>query len=232
MAGQLGDHLAEREGEVLGQVRARGVAALADQADGQRVGRPRERTLAQADAGPRRGSGSQCRPKTWDYALEGYRWRSGCERAAGHHLLRRLEQQPHPARQQASGGELGRASPAPRRPEGDVVAAGVRDAGHGAPPGIGDLVVDRQRVEVGAERDEPAVRGPTGQQSPAVAAARPAPRRERCTTRRAGTPSAPSSGWRCRSRRKATRSSECLSTTSVMTAVAARGRHDGMTGPV
>ena len=46
---QLGDELAEREGEVLGQVRARGVPALAAEPDVERVGGAGERALAQAD---------------------------------------------------------------------------------------------------------------------------------------------------------------------------------------
>ena len=48
--GQLGDDLAERVGEVLGQVRARGVAARAAQRDVEVVGGAGDRALAEADA--------------------------------------------------------------------------------------------------------------------------------------------------------------------------------------
>ena len=55
-AGQLGDDLAEREGEVLGQVRAAGVAAGAGEPDLDAVGGAGERAhpqpdLADVDAG-------------------------------------------------------------------------------------------------------------------------------------------------------------------------------------
>ena len=49
------------------------------------------------------------------------------------------------------------ASPAPTSAgRVDVVTAGVGDAGDGARPRVVDEVVHRQRVEVGAQRDQPA----------------------------------------------------------------------------
>jgi len=64
---------------------------------------------------------------------------------------------PHPARQQSAGRDLGEREAGADQARGvDVVAARVRDAGHGALPRVGDLVVDRQRVEVGAQRHQPA----------------------------------------------------------------------------
>ena len=165
--GELGDDLAEGEGEVLGEVRPRGVAALADEPHGQRVGGAGERALAQADAADVEARVAVQAEDVGD-ALE----RTGgdqVQRTTGHDLLGGLEQQPHASGQQAAGGDLRQREPGADEPGGvDVVAAGVRDAGDGAPPRVGDQVVDRQRVEVGAQRDQPAAVADLGQHSPAL----------------------------------------------------------------
>ena len=94
--GQLGDELAEGEGEVLGQVGPRGVPALAREQHVERVGGPGERALPQAhgaDVEARVG----VQPEDPGDPVE----RPGLDRhqgAAGHDLLGRLEDQAHPTR--------------------------------------------------------------------------------------------------------------------------------------
>ena len=126
-AGQLGDELAEGEGEVLGQVRARGVAAAAGEPHRERVGGAGDRPHAQADLADVDGRGRSAGAKTCP-RLRGRRG-DQLERAAGHGLLGRLEQQPDPAGEQAARVGLGQREPAPTQRGGvDVVAAGVGDA--------------------------------------------------------------------------------------------------------
>ena len=74
------------------------------------------------------------------------------QRAAGHDLLGRLEDQPHPAGQLV-GDCRERQAGAEQRGRVHVVAAGVGHTLDGAGPGVVGPVLDRQRVEVGAQRD-------------------------------------------------------------------------------
>ena len=74
-------------------------------------------------------------------------------RAAGHDLLGGLEQQAYAAGQLAAAVHLGQGEAgADQAGRVHVVPARVRDAGAGADPGVGGQVVDRERVEVGAQR--------------------------------------------------------------------------------
>ena len=148
--GQLGDQLAESEGEVLGEVRTRGVAALAGQQHVEGVGSTGERALAQPD-GAHVEPGVGVQPEdpgdpVEDAGLDRH------QRATGHDLLGRLEDQADPPGQLV--GHLAqRETRAEQRRGVHVVAAGVRDALHGARPRVVAPVVDREGVEVGAERD-------------------------------------------------------------------------------
>ena len=87
--------------------------------------------------------------------------RAACDQlqgAAGHDLLGRLEQQPHAAAQLTGLLELGERDARAHQGGGvHVVAAGVRDARDRARPRLAAAVVDRQRVEVGAKRDDRAL---------------------------------------------------------------------------
>ena len=101
--GQLGDDLAEGEGEVLGQVRARGVAALAGRAGRSSASAAPVSGPSRRPTRPTSRLGSQCRPKIVVDAVEGAGL-DQVQRAAGHDLLGGLEEQPHPAGQQAARG--------------------------------------------------------------------------------------------------------------------------------
>ena len=80
------------------------------------------------------------------------------QRAAGQDLLGRLEDQPDPAVQLAAVGELGQQHADAEQDRGvHVVAAGVADALHGGAVRHVLGVVQRQGVDVGAQRDDRAV---------------------------------------------------------------------------
>ena len=83
------------------------------------------------------------------------------QRAAGQDLLGRLEDQPDPAGQLAEVGELGQQHADAEQDRGvHVVAAGVADALHRRAVRHVLGVVQRQGVDVGAQRDDRAVRSP------------------------------------------------------------------------
>ncbi len=102
--------------------------------------------------------GSQCRAKTWLDAVE-LAGGDHVERTAGHHLLGGLEHQPDPARERAARGAPRRApAGADQRPrcatswpQAWPTPSTVRAPGHAS------AVVDRQRVDVGAQGDHRAV---------------------------------------------------------------------------
>ena len=133
----------------------------------ERVGGTGERALAQAEAADVEARVAVQAEDVGD-ALE----RTGgdqLQRPTGHDLLGGLEQQSHAPGQQAAGGDLRQREPGSDEPgRVDVVAAGVGDTGAGAPPRVGDEVVDRQRVEVGAQRDQPAAVADLGQHPAAL----------------------------------------------------------------
>ena len=158
-ARQLGDELAEGEGEVLGQVRARGVPAAC-----------RSAGPSSASAAP--VSGPTRRP-TWPTSMRGVAVQAEdvldvvegaggdhLERAAGHDLLGRLEEQPDPARERRRA-RAPRPARARRRPARRCARRGRRRARRPSTvlrPRVVASVVDGQRVEVGAQRDERAGR--------------------------------------------------------------------------
>ena len=162
---QLGDELGQREGEVLGQVRAAGVAAAAGEPDLEASAAP----VSGPSRSPTRPTsmvGSQCRQKMRLDAVERAE-RPSAAGAAGHDLLGGLEQQPHAPGQQPAACTSASARPAPSRAGGvDVVTAGVGDARRpGCATGRSVSVVDRQRVEVGAQRHQPAAVAEVGDQA-------------------------------------------------------------------
>ncbi len=163
--------------------------------------------------------GSQCSAKTRSTSS---RRPSPIRRSGspGHHLLGRLEEQPHPAGQQALGVHPGeRRRGADERRGVHVVAAGVRDARHGADPRVAGRLLHRQRVEVGAQPHDRAgaALAQVGDEPGARRAARPAspaPPRRSATTAVVRVSCHDSSGWACRSRRSATSASAPASTSS------------------
>ena len=129
----------------------RGVAAAAGEPDLELVGRAGDRALADADLAEVEGRVAVQAEDLLDLVerveLDQRR------RAAGHDLLGGLEQQPHAAGQLAAAVHLGQREAGADEAGGvHVVAAGVRDAGAGADPGVGGQVLDGQRVEVGPQR--------------------------------------------------------------------------------
>ena len=85
---------------------------------------------------------------------------------AGHDLLGGLEEQPDATGQQAAGVDLAEGlRGADERRGVDVVAAGVGDPRDGAGPRVGGGVLDRQRVEVGPQRDHRTVVAEIGDQA-------------------------------------------------------------------
>src|SRR6478735_1395555 len=119
------------------KVRPRGVAALADQPHGERVGGTGQRALTQAEAADVEARVAVQAEDVGD-ALE----RTGgdqLQRPTGHHLLGGLEQQAHAPGQQAAGGDLRQREPgSDQAGRVDVVTAGVGDPGAGASPRVGD----------------------------------------------------------------------------------------------
>ena len=217
--GQLGDQLAEGVGQVLGQVRARGVPAAAGQPDRQRVGGAGQRADPQPD-------------------LRRRRWRG---RSAGRRRARRprgRRRRSPRARRRASPPRPAGTAAGPGRAAGTAACAcGERDArrrparrcarrgrrrgrrpstvlAHGSPPRSST----GQRVEVGAQRDERAGRRRRARRSARTWAAagrrgRPA-RAARRPARWSAVSCQASSGWACRSRRSATSSLSSASTAS------------------
>ena len=126
---QLGDQLAEREGEVLGQVRTGGVPALAAELDADRVGGAGERALAQPDLADVEARVAVQAEDAGD-AVEGAAARSA--------RARRRASPPRPAgraagpdRQLAGGVRRGQGQAGADQGGGvHVVAAGVGDAAH------------------------------------------------------------------------------------------------------
>ncbi len=148
------DDPAERVHQVGGQVRPGGVPAGAGEFDPDRVGGRGERAGADPDQ-----AGRQLR-----VAVQGVDRGDVLEPAGGDHLgragrdrlLAGLEQQPHPAGQLPALVELGQRQAEAEQDGGvHVVAAGVRDLLDGAAVRHVLQVVQRQRVQIGAERDHP-----------------------------------------------------------------------------
>ena len=151
--GQLGDDLGQRVGQVLGQVRARGVAAGAGQGHVEVVGRAGDRALAQADPADVQGRVAVQAEDPLDTVERAQLDQR--QRAAGHHLLGGLEEQPDPAGQQPGVVDAAERDRGADQGGGvHVVAAGVGDALDGAGPRVRGEVGHRQRVEVGAQRDD------------------------------------------------------------------------------
>ena len=76
------------------------------------------------------------------------------QRSPGHDLLGRLEEQAHAAVQEPARLGLAQREGGAHQPGGvHVVAAGVGHARHGARPGVDGVVLDRERVEIGTQRD-------------------------------------------------------------------------------
>ena len=151
--GQLRHEARERVGEVLGEVRARRVPAAAGERDLDAVGRARDRSLAQAHLADVERRVAVQRDDAGDPAQD--TGREQPERAAGHDLLRGLEDQADPARQAAGHVQLLQGHGGPdERGHVDVVAAGVGDAGRRRAPRVGGGVVDREGVEVGPQRHD------------------------------------------------------------------------------
>ena len=171
--GKLGEDLGQREGEVAGQVRARGVPARPLEAHLEPVG----------GAGERAGPQAHLADVDARVAVQGedplhvleHPEAHQVQGAPGHDLLGRLEEQPDPAGQQPAGMGLGQGEPGPDQRGGvHVVAAGVGDAGSGAGPRVGRGVLDGQGVEVGAQRDDTVALADLGDQ-PGLGQARDPP---------------------------------------------------------
>ena len=154
---QLGDQLAEGEGEVLGQVGPRGVPALARQQHVERVGSTGERALAQADrAHVQTRVGVQ--PEDAGDAVD----RAGLDRhqrTAGHDLLGGLEDEADPSRELV--GDRREREPRPEQRRGvHVVTARVGHPRDGAGPRVVGPVLDREGVQVGTQGDHRSRTGP------------------------------------------------------------------------
>ena len=146
---------AEPVHQIAGQMRSRGVPALAVQRDLDVVGGRRDRPGPHrdpSDGQPRIAVQREDPRHPVDRAR-----RDGVDRAAGHQLLGGLEDQPNTDRQ------LGHRVQRERRAEQHrgvrVVAAGVRDVGHHRGVGHSGAVGHRQRIHIGAQRDARAVLG-------------------------------------------------------------------------
>ena len=126
----------------------------AAQRDLDRVGGRRERAGAHADQAGRQLRRAVQREDRRD-VLEA----AGLDhlgRAGRDALLARLEEQPHPAGQLVALGELGQRQADTQQDRGvHVVAAGVGDVVHSRAVGHVLRVRQRQRVEVGPQRDDP-----------------------------------------------------------------------------
>ena len=229
--GQLGDQRGQGVGQVLGQVRARGVPAAPGEPHAEAVGGAGDGTDAQAHlpdvergvAVEPEGVGDVLEPAGGDH-LQG---------ASGHDLLGGLEEQPDPTGEPPLAVQPLQGEPGPEQRRGvHVVAAGVRDLVGAAAPGVLGLVADRERVEVGAQRDH----GRPSAGSP-ISAIRPDFGRSwtlmpswasRSTTFSVVRLSShASSGWRWRSRRNATSSSESEATAVLMAREGSAGTEVG-----
>jgi len=170
--GQLRDDLRERVGQVLGEVRTGRVTAGAAQRHLEVVGGAGDRALAEPhlpDVEARVAVQPEDPVDARERAVLDQR-----QRSPGHHLLRRLEEQPHPA------GQLPELVHACDRDRGadqrggvHVVAAGVGHALDRAGPGVVGEVRDRQRVQVGAQRHRRSVVADLGDQAGARQRAHP-----------------------------------------------------------
>ena len=169
---------------------------------------------------PTTSRGSQCRAKirsTPSSAAGGDHVRG----ADAHDLLGRLEHQPYVAGDQSLAGEVGEHETGAEDARGvHVVTARVAHTGHGRPVGHVLLVGQRQRVDVGAERDRagrpvgaelvsgrPRCRTAGPCRSGAARGASPAAASRSASSRVVRTSEPPSSGCAWRSRRRATSSS-------------------------
>ena len=131
-------------------MRARGVAAAAGEPDLELVGRSGDRTLADPDLAEVEGRVAVEAEDLVDLVEGAELDERG--RATRHDLLGGLEQQAYAAGQLAAAVHLGQGEAgADQAGRVHVVPARVRDAGAGADPGVGGQVVDRERVEVGAQ---------------------------------------------------------------------------------
>ncbi len=150
---KLGDEGAESEREVLGEVRPGRVSTAAVEVYVEQVGSAGERAHPEPDLAHVE---ARVAVQAERAAHAGERTEvDHAERAAGHDLLGRLEEQPHPAREQSPLVDLRQRQPGPQQGGGvDVVPAGVRNPRRHAGPRVLGAVVDGQRVEVGTQRHE------------------------------------------------------------------------------
>ncbi len=148
-AGQARDQRAEPVHQVPGQMRPRRVPALAVQRDLDVVGGRGDRPGAHRDPPDRQPRVTVQRE---DARHPGqHTGRDRVDRTAGHQLLRRLEDQPHPDRQLGHRGQ--RECRAEQHRGVRIVAAGVRDVGHHRRERRPGPIGHRQRVHVGPQCD-------------------------------------------------------------------------------
>jgi len=146
---QLSDHQAERVHQVGRQLGPRGVPARRGEPQLQQVAGGRDRAHPGADLAdlqPRVAVQREDPLHPVHRAIGDH-----VHRPAGLHLLRRLEDQPHPAGQPGRGRECEPGAQQHRRVR--VVPAGVHDAVDGRGEGQAGVLGERQRVHVGAQRD-------------------------------------------------------------------------------
>ena len=152
--GRVDDDLGQRVHQVGGQVRPGGVPAGAGQLDVDRVGGRGERARAHADQAGRQLRVAVQRVDGGDVLESAGRDQLG--RSGGNRLLGALEDQADPAREPALAGELLQGQAEAEHHRGvHVMTARVRDLGHRRLVGHVLEVLQRQRVEVGPERDHP-----------------------------------------------------------------------------
>ena len=178
-----------------------------DSCDRDHVGSGRDRAGAQADV-PTSSEGSQCSASATD-AVDQARI-DHVERAAGHDLLGRLEDQPDPAGQAVARASSASASPVPSEDRGvHVVAAGVADARAPA-SGRARLWGPRAAARRGRRAARRSGRGSRRRCHTRGRCRRAgaAPGRRASAARRrppwCACSARPSSGWACSSRRSAT----------------------------
>jgi hypothetical protein len=161
------DHPAQRVHQVGGQVRAGGVPAGAGQRHLDGVGGGGERAGPHADQAGRELRVAVQRVDRGD-VLE----RAGLDHLGGagrHALLGGLEDQPHPAGQLALLVQLRQGQAEAEQHGGvHVVAAGVRDVRDGGAVRHVLGVLQRQRVQVGAERHHPVAGADVAEQAVAL----------------------------------------------------------------
>jgi hypothetical protein len=152
--GQVGDHPRDRVDEIGGQVGSGGVPTWSAQPDLHQVRGGGDRPDPHADLADVDLGVAVEREDGGDVLdLEGVDDVNG---AAGDLLLGRLEDQPHAAAQPVA--VLGQRQPGPEQDGGvQIVPAGVADPWHGRAVGNVLLVLEREGVDVGAQRDGRAV---------------------------------------------------------------------------